>query len=528
MDKAAEEGVHIGMAERCVADGLQAFKEGKFQDSLRLAMACEAEIDRAELQRDISARAVELARKKLAEANSEGTGSEELARLVERAEALLKEGKYVDAMTAAIESGDELYHIRDRTDACRIELSSTRERIDRLKKINIDTSECDEIVEMAQEHMSSQQFDKCLEELKRASETAERLFENSIRDVMEQNRLIISKARSMGVNTKQCEDLLAVANTSFSEKLWDFAYQQALACKDSCVGLASKKISNLVAEVRSKADALKRQGAATMVVEEMIDRATKEASGGDVADAFQILMDADGKLAGLEDSHKKYLDIMIAAESAMENLARFGLSKREPERLVDMAEIEKEKDYDSAIELIAAALDTAKEMMETYSPDLSASIASVGLQEGAEGEMTLIVKNTGKALAKDLAIEILGDFDSAGAASVAVLKPGGEVPVTMRLTPRKSGSVPLKVRLSSKRHLDGKVQTFELEDSVNVFAQGPPFKIGRSTDSTRCISCQGRIKPGFDIVTCRCGGQLHLSCAKRSSMCPICGQKYAF
>lgn len=528
VDKAAEEGAHVGMAERCVAEGLQAFKEGRFQDSLRLAMACEAEIDKAELQRDISTRAVELARKKLEEAAAEGLGSEALSSLVERAETLLKEGKYVDAMTAAIECGDELYHVRDRTDACRIQLSATRERIDRLKKINIDTSECDEIVEMAQEHMAQQQFDKCLEELRRASETAERLFESSIRDVMEQNRQIISKAKSMGVNTKQCEDLLEVANTSFSERLWDFAYQQALACRGSCLGLASKKISSLVADVKSKVDILKRQGAATLTVEEMIDQATKEAAEGDVAQAFQVLMDADGKLAGLEESHKKYLDIMIAAESALENLAKFGLSRREPERLVDMAEIEKEKDYDSAIELVAAALDTAKEMMEAYSPDLSANIASAALQEGAEGEIALIVRNTGKALAKDLTIEVLGDFDASGAASLAALKPGAEAPVNIRLTPRKSGSVPIKVRLSSRWHLDGKLQTFELEDSVNVFAPGPPFKIGRSTDTTRCISCQGRIKPGFDIVTCRCGGQLHLSCAKRSGMCPICGQKYSF
>lgn len=528
VDKAAEEGLHVGMADRCVADGIRAFEEGKFQESLKFAMKCEAEMDRAELQRDISSRAVELAKKKLAEASAEGVASDELTRLVARAEALLAEGKYVDAMATAIESGDVLLMIRDRMDACRIELSGTKERIDRLKKINIDTSECDEIVEIAQEHMALQQFDKCIKELKRASDTAAKLFENSIRDVMEQNRQVISKARSMGVNTKQCEDLLAVADASFSEKLWDFAYQQAMACRESCLGLASKKISNLAAEVKAKADALKRQGAATGSVEELLEHANRAAAAGDATNAFQILMDADGRLAGLEDSHKKYMDIMIAAESAMENLARLGLSKRESERLVDMAEIEKEKDYDSAIELVAAALDTAREMLEAYSPDLSASIVSAGLQEGVEGEMTLIVKNTGKTLAKDLSVEIVGDFDTRGATTVATLKPGTEAPVNLRLTARKSGSVPIKVRLSSKRHIDGRIQTFELEDSVNVFAAGPPFKIGRATDSTRCISCQGRIKPGFDIVTCRCGGQLHLSCAKRSTLCPICGQKYEF
>jgi hypothetical protein len=44
----------------------------------------------------------------------------------------------------------------------------------------------------------------------------------------------------------------------------------------------------------------------------------------------------------------------------------------------------------------------------------------------------------------------------------------------------------------------------------------------------KCSNCQGKIKQGFDIVTCRCGGVQHLACAKRTSSCPVCGQKYSF
>ncbi len=68
----------------------------------------------------------------------------------------------------------------------------------------------------------------------------------------------------------------------------------------------------------------------------------------------------------------------------------------------------------------------------------------------------------------------------------------------------------------------------EMQDSVNVFGAGPAFKVGRAAEQNRCISCQGRIKQGFDILNCRCGGQLHLSCAKRVGECPVCGQKYSF
>lgn len=528
LDKAAADGVQVGLADRYVAEGFQAFKEGRYQDALKLAMKCEMEMERVELQRDISARAVELARKKLMDAAQEGIQSPRLDALVEKAEAFFKQGKYVEAMTAAIETGDEIHAIKENLDSCRIELSAAQERIERLRRVNIDTRECDEILTMAKEYLASHDFAKTREALKRASNKAAALFEASIKDIMEQNRMMISKAKAMGINAKQCEDLLEVANTSFQEKLWDFAYQQAIACRNTCIELMSKKLSALETELREKVEAAKRMGASVRTVEDMLEQAREVAQAGDDSVAFQMLMDAERRLLAIEEAHRKYLDISIAAESAMETLGRFGISKREPERLMAMAEIEKEKDYDSAIELVAEALDTAKELMEAYSPELTGSLVATGLQAEAEGELSVKLRNTGKALAKDVSVEVSGDFDVREVQKVDGIKPGAEATVTVRLVPRRSGTVPIKVTLSCKRQFDGKLQSFEIEDTLNVFPAGPPFKLGRATEITRCIACQGRIKPGFDIVTCRCGGQLHLSCAKRAGACPICGQKYSF
>lgn len=528
IDKAAEEGLHIGTAEECVSEGIAAFKEGRYQDSLKLAMRCEMEMERAELQKDISTRAVEMAKRKLSDSMAEGIKSERLAELVERANALLAEGKYVDAMTAAIESGDELHNIRENLDSSRIELSGVRERVDRLKKVGLDTTEVDEVLDMAQDYLTAHEFAKCRDALKRASAKAAGLFETSIQGVMDTNKTMIAKAKAMGINTKDCENLLEVANTSFSEKLWDFAYQQAAACRESCLKLVSKKMTTLLDELEGRMASLKKLGASVGLMEGMASDAKKAISDGDVGKAFQLLMDADQRSSGIEDAHKKYLDISMAAESAIEILGRFGLSRREPERLVAMADIEREKDYDSAIELLAEALDTAKEMMEAYSPDITGSISAPGLQQAVEGSVVVTLKNVGKALAKDIVVQAEGDFEVVKGGNMQMLKPNTEAPVEIRIVPRQSGTIPVKVSVSAKRQLDGKGLKFELEESVNVYPAGPPFKLGRATDSTRCISCQGRIKPGFDILTCRCGGQLHLSCAKRTNACPVCGQKYVF
>jgi hypothetical protein len=528
LEASAGDGRPVGTAEKCVADGIQAFKDGRYQESLKLAMACEVEMERAELQREISARAVELAKKKLSDASVEGIKSPRLKELVSRADQLFSAGKFVEAMTAAIASGDELLSIRENLDACRIEMSSVRERMERLKKIRIDTDECDEIMEIAQDYLAAQDFAKCRDALKRGAAKAEELFEDSIQDVMEQNRQMISKAFSMGINTKACEDLLEVANTSFKEKLWDFAYQQALACRSSCLELIAKKITNLVDEVQKKIAKLQRVGASTGTVEELVEKARVAGSSGRISEAFQMLMQADNMMASVEEAHKKYIDISIAAESAVDALGKFGLSKREPERLMAMAEIEREKDYDSAIELVAEALDTAKNQMESFSPDLLGTVSSRGLQAGVEGDLTVIVKNNGKAVAKDILVEVGGEFEVFDSPSVAALRPGAEEQIRVKLMPKREGSVGVRLKLHTKRQFDGTPQVFETEDVVNVFPAGPPFKLGRAAEQTRCISCQGRIKQGFDIVNCRCGGQLHLSCAKRIGECPVCGQKYSF
>ena len=528
LDQEAAKGAALGTAERCVSDGIHAFKEGRYQESLKLAMACEMEMERAELQREISMRAVELARKKLTEAEVEGIKSDRLTELVRKAEDLLAKGKFVDAMTSAIESGDELHMIRENVDSCRIELSSVRERIERLKKVRIETPECDEILEMAQDYLSNHDFSKCRDALRRVSEKAESLFESSIEDVIGQNREMMSKAKSMGIDTKACEDLMDVANTSFNEKLWDFAYQQAMACRSRCLELVAKKITALVDEIQGKIANLQRLGASTAQIEDTAEKARVAGSAGRIAEAFQLLMQVDGRMVTIEDSHKKYMDISIAAESAIDMLGRFGMSKREPERLMAMADIEKEKDYDTAIELVAEALDTAKSLMESCSPDLTGTVTSRGLQEGAAGDLSLTVKNNGKAIAKDVEISLSGDFDLKGRPASVSVKPGSEETVKIILIPKRSGSVQVKVTLATSRPFDGKPVSSEIVDSVNVFAAGPPFKLGRATEQTRCISCQGRIKQGFDVLNCKCGGQLHLSCAKRVGECPVCGQRYSF
>ena len=526
LDKQASEGYPVGMADSFVSDGLQAFKEGRYQDALRAAMKCETEMERAELQRDISSRAVELARRKFNEASAEGIKSNRLTDLVTKAEKLLDAGKYVDAMAAAIESGDELHSIRENLDTLRVELSSAKERIERLRKTNVDTKEAEELLDMAQDFLSTQQFDKCRDAIKRASERSGTSFESSITGMMNQNRQLIDKAKSMGINVRQCEDLLEVATTSFNESLWDFAYQQSSQCREQCLELIAKKLSGLISEIQQKIEGLRRYGASVNSIEALIDEAQKAGAEGDVEQAFRKFMEADHKISGIEEQHKEYIDISIAAESAMENLTRFGLSKRESERLVAMAEIEREKDYDSAIELVAAALDTAKELLESYSPDLAGGVLATGLQEGVEGEMEISVRNTGKALAKDVTAEVSGDFEVIEAGTIPMLKPGAEETLRVKVVPSTSGGIPAKVHLKAKRQYDGRLVSLELEETLNVFPAGPAYKLGRATEPTRCISCQGRIKPGFDILTCRCGGQLHLSCAKRGNACPVCGQKY--
>jgi hypothetical protein len=528
VEEAAASGVHVGVAERCVAEGIEAFNAGEYQESLKLAMECEAEMERAELQKDISTQAVESARRKVADAAAEGIKADAAVEAVVKAETLLSQGKFTDALSIAIESGDILHEIRENLDGARIEFSAAREQVERLKKVNIDTSSCDEIIDMAHEYLSTQNFDKFRDALARCSVKAAALFETSVNDLMDETKEIISKAKAMGIETRACEDLLEVAGTSFSERLWDFAYQQAQACRGKCLELVEKKISNLVLDAESRLEALGHIGAGVRSIQDLIGEARASIGSGDHARAFDILMDADQKILTIEESNKKYLDISIAAESAIENLRRLGGSVKEADRLLDLADLEKEKDYDSAIELVAEALDTARTLMESYAPDISGTVTADGLYSGVEGEVVISLSNKGKAAARSVKIDLSGEFELNDIQSFDVLEPGKEERIVAKIVPKEEGELSVRANISARRRYDSVVDSFEVEGKLSVYSSGPPFKISRATGVSKCALCQGKIKSGFDIVSCRCENDLHLACAKRLGKCPVCGQKYEF
>lgn len=528
LEKAASEGTGTGIAERCVAEGVAAFEGKRYQEALRLAMQCEAEMEKAELQKEIGSKAVEMAKRKFQEARNEGIASEAVSTLVREAEKLLSKGKFVEALGKALEIGDQIHTIREDMDSTRIDMSSVKEQVDRLRKVGIDTSESDQMLNSARSLLAKQEMAKAREALRRCSERTVALFESSIESVMTQNEELIARAKAMGLATKPCEDLMEVARTSHSEKLWDFAYQQAQACRGMCLEVISKKIGNLAADAKARLEPLRTSGASISPVEELIDQAKEAVGRGDAPEAFQLLMEADQRILGIEDSHKKFMDLSIAAESAVEVLKRIGVSTAEAERLMALADVERERDYDSAIEFVAEAMDSAMTTIESYAPEVTGEVTSSGLQEGSEGEITIRLRNSGNVLAKDIEVELSGQFKIIDLPTVDSLRPGAEVALRVKVVPDVPGDIAVRVNVACKRHFDGAPQSFTFDGEVKAFRAGPPFKVARAEELAKCAHCQGKIKHGFDILNCRCGNALHLACAKRIGACPVCGQKYSF
>jgi len=528
IEKAAEEGVYVGTAERCVAEGIEAFNDKRYKEALKLAMRCETEMERAELQRDISTKAVENARKKISDASVDGIKADAAVELVEKAEQLLGKGRYTEALVAAIESGDVVHEIRERFDSARIELSAVREQIERLRKVNIDAKECDDILDTAQSHLTSLEFDKFMNSLVRCSTKVSDLFENSINNLMEESRTKITMAKSLGIDTKGSEDLLEVARTSFSERLWDFAYQQASESGHRCTELIEKKLNTLIQDATGRLETLGHISAGVKTIKDSMEEAKALSGSGDHVKAFDILMNIDQKIAIIEDSNRKYLDISIAAESAIENLRRLGGQIREAERLLALADLEKEKDYDSAIELVAEALDTAQMELESHAPNITGWIETEGLYRDQEGSVTLVLKNEGKAEARAITVDLSGEFEVISAQELALIGPGGEERLTVNIVPKADGELSISANIRVRRPFDAITDSFDIESKMKVYSAGAPFKIARATNVTKCKVCQGKIKEGFDLVSCRCGSEHHLACAKRAKECPVCSQKYQF
>jgi len=526
-EKSGPGSLERGVFERALAAGREHLRAKQYAEVFRSVAQSESELEQVELQRDMSAQAVAMARSKLEMAAAEGIRSPEAQADLEAAEAALRDEHHVDAIGLAIRSGDNLHQVQERMEELRLALKNAEDRIRRLERVGIDAQICRGLLEEAHNQLfrgdlavSRQSLDNCVT-------TATELFEESVRKLMEEGRTLVEELRKLGVDPAPYLELLRVAERSYDDKLWDFAFEQAQQARDASKLAIQKKLDDLRHEVVARIEFVKGTGAATKSVEDLVLESEDLFDQNRYAEAFAALMRSDEDLHQLEGLQKRYLDSSYAAESAIANARRYGVSTKDIEKLIRLADLEREKDYEAAIDLLAEAAELAKTSLDKLGPQLAVALGGADLVTDTWGTIPITVSNESKSLAKDVRMSAVGDFESKPASPVGQLRGGDRQTISLEIKPRRAGLLPIRIQVTFGRLFDEVAQTVELEEAVQVSAHPKEFIVRRAAAPAKCAYCYGRIKPDFEVVSCLCGAVTHLNCAQRNEACPNCGRSFA-
>src|SRR3990172_3353675 len=145
------------------------------------------------------------------------------------------------------------------------------------------------------------------------------------------------------------------------------------------------------------------------------------------------------------DSEKRFADKSFQAESMIRRAKKFGVEVVEAERLLAEAIRAKKSDPEKAMALAEEAQGAAHRAIESYSPDVGATLDVKEPVAGEWAEATLTLANAAKAMAKDVKVKILGDAEVEGLKDVPALKGKGSESLPLRVRMTAAGSIPLAI-----------------------------------------------------------------------------------
>jgi len=528
---AEKDGTEVSEAKSMLEDAKRSFEQGNFQDSIKKIISCEKELDRADLQRSIATGALEVARDKLLSAEKDMLSVETAKKILAEAEEAMREKRYEKAIELSISLGDEIERVRRQAECCKLDLDSLRDRLARLSKVGLDLPNIEQIHQKAEDAFRSGAFAECREFCIDAERLISSELERIINERLSKAELLLDLASSLGLsNDADYRAQFGTAQASAKEGLWDVAFEEVQKASQSIESYLREKLYLTIGEIRAKMALVAKTGASISIVEEELKRIEKLIEAGDYELALKAIIESESLLSKIESLHKEYLDAKFAAESAVSVAKRFGIPTRESDKLIAMAEMEREKDYSSAIELLKTAAENVKASMDKFSPDISVSIQPVELKQDQRANIEVELVNRGKALAKDLKLEFFGsNMDVESLPELPPLKAGESRRISIPVIPRRAGDLQISVTVIAKRIFDGKEYQFVARSDIIVMPKEPSARIARAIEPAKCVSCSGKIKPGFDIAICnKCNSISHLACAKRTKKCGNCGATLDF
>jgi len=526
IQKAKREKVDTRSAEKLLGRAREFLKDKKFRQALALAMQAEGEAEKVGLQQDMAAKAIGTAEKKLGGFEAR---MPDLERMLGEAKRSMDDGDYVRALDIAIKTGEEFNHAREKYEEALEVGRRARKIMDVAGSLGVDVAPVAPPMDQGKAAYGEGKPEAARDAYQLALDEAVRLVRGSVDDRLAAGRELAEAAKRLGgdpgVPLKKFSEAKALLDAEDYEGATRLIAEGADAAREA----ARKVAEEALVAAQSNIEHSRKLGADTLKAGETLGRARAEMQAGNHEVAVELARGTQDLIQMRLDSEKRFADKSFQAESMIRRAKKFGVEVVEAERLLAEAIRAKKADPDKAMALAEEAQGAAHRAIESYSPDVGATLQVKEPVAGEWAEATLTLANAAKALAKDVRVKILGDAEVEGLKDVPALKGKGSESLPLRVRMTAAGSIPLAIQITSVRILDGKEYHQEVIATVNVAEAPPPVEEKTQAEAeSRCPVCKGLIKVGFSIKRCpHCSKDMHELCSTRSPKCPACGNSFA-
>jgi len=536
IERAKLEGVNVLAAEKLMAKAQEAFNTKDYKTALSEAMKSEGELEKVGLQQEMAEKAILTAETKMNESQKSGIFSKKAKNLVLQARDEMKKGNYVRALELAIQSGDELHMVgEDHTETMEA-INALSTQIEVAKKISANVSIAETLLADANNAKNDHDYKTATEIAKEGALEARRLCHSQLSTNLTTAYKYTDLAGQYGIDVSGSSSLLAEAKTFMDTGKFTISHEKLNhTLTDVKEKLSSFFEDNYAQSERAMAHA-KEVGAEITASQELLTKARKAFEENKFKEAITYLEKSKNAIDLKKGFEREFIELTYEAEKVISNSKKFGINVKEALNLFDLARTQKDSDYQMALSSIKKSIETVKNAVAEFKPMLVANLGIDRVQKGEWVDTEVSIVNKGKALAKDIKISIIGDIEIEGDTYLeSVRGGGGEAKLKIRMKFETPGDVPVIIKMSSVRIMDG--LSFEDESGGHIFVMESviektgaisksTFEIINSPIDTKCGICMGKVKAGIEIIKCSCGKEYHALCGRRFSKCAGCGVEF--
>ncbi|MCK5024316.1 MAG: hypothetical protein KAR56_01720 [Thermoplasmata archaeon] len=535
IEKAKLEGINVVAAEKLMSKATEAFNKKDYKSALSEAMKSEGELEKVGLQQEMAKKAITTAEKKLKVAEESGIVSKKAKSIIVQAREEMKDGNYVKALEQAIQSGDELHEVSEDFSEAKEAIQTLTALIESAKIIKADFAIAEKLLADAESAKDGYDYRIATEIAKEGAIEARRLSHSHLNSRLSKAYKLTDLAGKYGIDIAGSSSLLAESKTFLETGKFGVSSEKINISLNDAQGKIKVFFEDHYSQSERAMEHAKQVGADIETSQELLSKAKKTFDEGKFKEAIDLLEKSKDAIDLEKGFEREFIELTYEADRIISNSKKFGINVKVAQTLFDQAKNQKEKDYQMALATMKKTIDVVNNEIDAFRPQLVADIIVDKVQVGEWVDTDLIIKNKGKALAKDVKINIIGDISVESHIPIETLRGGGEITQKIKMKFETPGDVPVIIRMSSTRIMDGKVFEDEAGDHVFVMeAKAKTAKLSaescfeqmKAAADTKCNICMGKAKAGVDIIKCSCGNEYHALCARRFGKCTGCGTEY--